>query len=111
MAVSRPQSHPANSHAVRFRACQLVNKVLGGLSENAQLDDDLCEKIHEAMLVRVTDKYPNVRIQAALAMARLQDPGDPRCPTTQGSPSLNPDISGRSLLRDPPKPPLPPPAL
>ncbi|XP_055061410.2 condensin complex subunit 3 isoform X1 [Misgurnus anguillicaudatus] len=75
------ESHVANSHAVRFRVCQLVNKLLGSLSENAQIDDDLCDRIHEAMLVRVTDKYPNVRIQAALAMARLQDPSNPECPT------------------------------
>ncbi|TRY81494.1 hypothetical protein DNTS_033322, partial [Danionella cerebrum] len=75
------ESHGANNHAVRFRVCQLVNKLLGSLSENAQIDDDLCDRIHEAMLVRVTDKYPNVRIQAALAMARLQDPSNPECPT------------------------------
>uniref|UniRef100_A0A4W4FVM5 Nuclear condensin complex subunit 3 C-terminal domain-containing protein n=1 Tax=Electrophorus electricus TaxID=8005 RepID=A0A4W4FVM5_ELEEL len=69
------------SHAVRFRVCQLVNKLLGSLSESAQIDDDLCERIHEVMLIRVTDKYPNVRIQAALAMARLQDPSNEHCPT------------------------------
>lgn len=79
------QSHGANSHAVRFRVCQLVNKLLGSLSENAQIDDDLCDRIHEAMLVRVTDKYPNVRIQAALAMARLQDPTNLDCPTIKGT--------------------------
>ncbi|XP_076872309.1 LOW QUALITY PROTEIN: condensin complex subunit 3 [Brachyhypopomus gauderio] len=75
------ESHGASSHAVRFRVCQLVNKLLGSLSENAQVDDGLCERIHEAMLIRVTDKYPNVRIQAALAMARLQDPSNEHCPT------------------------------
>uniref|UniRef100_A0A8C2BL90 Non-SMC condensin I complex, subunit G n=1 Tax=Cyprinus carpio TaxID=7962 RepID=A0A8C2BL90_CYPCA len=77
----RHLSHGANSHAVRFRACQLVNKLLGSLSENAQIDDDLWDRIHEAMLIRVTDKYPNVRIQAALAMSRLQDPSNVDCPT------------------------------
>ncbi len=70
---------------MRFRVCQLVNKLLGSLSENAQIDDDLCDRIHEAMLVRVTDKYPNVRIQAALAMARLQDPSNSDCPTIKGT--------------------------
>ncbi|KAK1792802.1 hypothetical protein P4O66_012711 [Electrophorus voltai] len=75
------ESHGASSHAVRFRVCQLVNKLLGSLSESAQIDDDLCERIHEAMLIRVTDKYPNVRIQAVLAMARLQDPSNEHCPT------------------------------
>ncbi|CAL8331561.1 unnamed protein product [Merluccius merluccius] len=75
------ESHKANSHAVRFRACQLINKLLGSMAENAQIDDDLFDNIHQAMLIRVTDKFPNVRIQAALAMTRLQQPHDPDCPT------------------------------
>lgn len=70
---------------MRFRVCQLVNKLLGSLSENAQIDDALCDRIHEAMLIRVTDKYPNVRIQATLSMARLQDPENPDCPTIKGT--------------------------
>ncbi|XP_070777974.1 condensin complex subunit 3 isoform X2 [Enoplosus armatus] len=75
------ESHKASSHAVRFRVCQLINKLLGSMAENAQIDDDLFDHIHQAMLVRVTDKFPNVRIQAALAMTRLQQPKDPDCPT------------------------------
>ncbi|XP_042341147.1 condensin complex subunit 3 [Plectropomus leopardus] len=75
------ESHKASSHAVRFRVCQLINKLLGSMAENAQIDDDLFDRIHQAMLVRVTDKFPNVRIQAALAMARLQQPKEPDCPT------------------------------
>lgn len=54
------------------------------MAENAQIDDDLFDRIHQAMLVRVTDKFPNVRIQAALAMTRLQQPRDPDCPTING---------------------------
>ncbi|XP_071359364.1 condensin complex subunit 3 [Trachinotus anak] len=75
------ESHKASSHAVRFRVCQLINKLLGSMAENAQIDDDLFDRIHQAMLVRVTDKFPNVRIQAALAMTRLQQPKDSDCPT------------------------------
>ncbi|KAM7394250.1 hypothetical protein PAMP_021063 [Pampus punctatissimus] len=75
------ESHKASSHAVRFRVCQLINKLLGSMAENAQIDDDLFDRIHQAMLIRVTDKFPNVRIQAALAMTRLQQPMDPDCPT------------------------------
>ncbi|XP_025937131.1 condensin complex subunit 3 isoform X4 [Apteryx rowi] len=74
------QSHNANSHAVRFRACQLVNKLLGNMPENAQIDDDLFDKINEAMLIRLKDKFSNVRIQAVLALSRLQDPKDENCP-------------------------------
>lgn len=78
------QSHKASSHAVRFRVCQLINKLLGSMAENAQIDDDLFDRIHQAMLVRVNDKFPNVRIQAALAMTRLQQPQEPDCPTISG---------------------------
>ncbi|XP_025908196.1 condensin complex subunit 3 [Nothoprocta perdicaria] len=74
------ESHDATSHAVRFRACQLVNKLLGNMPENAQIDDDLFDKINEAMLVRLKDKFSNVRIQAVLALSRLQDPKDENCP-------------------------------
>ncbi|NWS70114.1 CND3 protein, partial [Crotophaga sulcirostris] len=74
------ESHNANSHAVRFRTCQLVNKILGNMPENAQIDDDLFDKINEVMLIRVNDKFSNVRIQAILALSRLQDPQDQNCP-------------------------------
>ncbi|KAM6136681.1 condensin complex subunit 3 [Phoenicopterus ruber ruber] len=74
------ESHNANSHAVRFRTCQLVNKILGNMPENAQIDDDLFDKINEAMLIRLKDKFSNVRIQAVLALSRLQDPKDGNCP-------------------------------
>ncbi|NXN15133.1 CND3 protein, partial [Indicator maculatus] len=74
------KSHKANSHAVRFRTCQLVNKILGSMPENAQIDDDLFDKINEAMMIRLKDKFSNVRIQAVLALSRLQDPTDRSCP-------------------------------
>ncbi|XP_027645480.1 condensin complex subunit 3 [Falco rusticolus] len=74
------ESHSANSHAVRFRTCQLVNKILGTMPENAQIDDDLFDKINKAMLIRLKDKFSSVRIQAALALSRLQDPKDENCP-------------------------------
>ncbi|XP_072352559.1 condensin complex subunit 3 isoform X6 [Scyliorhinus torazame] len=74
------KSHSACCHSVRFRACQLINKLLGSMSENAQIDDELYDHIYEAMLVRLKDKFPNVRIQAVLALSRLQDPTDENCP-------------------------------
>ncbi|NXH15019.1 CND3 protein, partial [Bucco capensis] len=74
------ESHNVNSHAVRFRTCQLVNKILGSMPENAQIDDDLFDKINEAMLIRLKDKFSSVRIQAVLALSRLQDTKDENCP-------------------------------
>ncbi|XP_054855999.1 condensin complex subunit 3 isoform X2 [Eublepharis macularius] len=74
------ESHNANSKGVRFRVCQLINKLLGSLPENAQIEDELFDKINLAMLIRVKDRVPNVRIQAVLALSRLQDPKNVDCP-------------------------------
>lgn len=79
------QSHEANSNAVRFRVCQFINKLLGNMPENAQIDDDLFDQINNAMLIRLKDKIPNVRIQAVLALSRLQDPKDDDCPVANGT--------------------------
>ncbi|XP_002709416.1 condensin complex subunit 3 [Oryctolagus cuniculus] len=91
------QSHEANSNAVRFRVCQLINKLLGSMPENAQIDDHLFDKINEAMLIRLKDKIPNVRIQAVLALSRLQDPKDDECPVIDAYTTLiendsNPEV-------------------
>ncbi|KAK1346029.1 hypothetical protein QTO34_008498 [Cnephaeus nilssonii] len=91
------KSHEANSNAVRFRVCQLINKLLGSMPENAQIDDDLFDKINEAMLIRLKDKIPNVRIQAVLALSRLQDPKDDECPVANAYVTLiendsNPEV-------------------
>ncbi|KAL2780029.1 condensin complex subunit 3 [Daubentonia madagascariensis] len=91
------KSHEANSNAVRFRVCQLINKLLGSMPENAQIDDDMFDKINEAMLIRLKDKIPNVRIQAVLALSRLQDPKDDECPVVNAYAALiendsNPEV-------------------
>ncbi|XP_071476753.1 condensin complex subunit 3-like [Diadema antillarum] len=74
------KSHNGRDRAVRFRACQMINKLLNNLGEEAQIDDDLYDRIYRCMLTRVQDKFPAVRVQAVLALARLQDPSDPDCP-------------------------------
>ncbi|CAH1247094.1 NCAPG [Branchiostoma lanceolatum] len=73
------KSHNANSQAVRFRACQLINKMLNALGEDAEVDDDLYDRIFECMLMRLRDKIPAIRVQAVLALTRLQDPSDQSC--------------------------------
>ncbi|XP_031991392.1 condensin complex subunit 3 isoform X3 [Hylobates moloch] len=99
VALSRTYrtSHEANSNAVRFRVCQLINKLLGSMPENAQIDDDVFDKINKAMLIRLKDKIPNVRIQAVLALSRLQDPKDDECPVVNAYATLiendsNPEV-------------------
>ncbi|XP_030848405.1 condensin complex subunit 3-like isoform X1 [Strongylocentrotus purpuratus] len=74
------KSHNGRDRAVRFRACQMINKLLTSLGEEAQIDDDLYDRIYRCMLARVQDKFPAVRVQAVMALARLQDPEDPDCP-------------------------------
>jgi len=72
--------HNAREKAVRLRCCQLVNKMLNLLGDQADIDEDLSDSIYECMMVRLKDVYPPVRNQAALALSRLQDPGDEECP-------------------------------
>ncbi|XP_033756629.1 LOW QUALITY PROTEIN: condensin complex subunit 3-like [Pecten maximus] len=74
------QVHSAKDKAVRFRCCQMINKLLSNLGENAQIDDDLYDKIYASMLERLRDKMPVVRFHAVMALARLQDPHDDNCP-------------------------------
>ncbi|XP_052772230.1 condensin complex subunit 3-like isoform X2 [Mya arenaria] len=73
-------SHSARDRGVRFRCCQLINKLLTNLGEDAQIDDELYDRLYECMLDRLKDKCPVVRYHAVLAMARLQDPTDENCP-------------------------------
>ena len=78
------QNHNAGERPVRFRVCQLVNKVLNAMGEDVAIDDDLYERIYHAMLQRLRDKLPVVRVQAVLAITRLQDPRDNDCPVING---------------------------
>ena len=78
------QHHDANDRAVRFRVCQLVNKLLNKMGEDAQIDDELYDRIFECMLIRLRDLFPIIRIQAVFALARLQDPTDTDCPIING---------------------------
>lgn len=55
------------------------------MGDDAQIDDDLYDRIYESMLQRLRDKFPIVRIQAVLAVSRLQDPTDKDCPVINGS--------------------------
>lgn len=44
------------------------------------IDEDLSDAIYECMMIRIKDKFPAIRIQAVLALVRLQDPEDDECP-------------------------------
>lgn len=72
--------HNARDKAVRLRCCQMVNKLLNLLGDQAAIDEELCDSIYNCMMIRIKDTVPPIRVQAVLALARLQDPSDPECP-------------------------------
>ena len=73
-------SHNAKDRAVRFRSCQLINKLLTYMDEHVSIDEDLFDRIYDCMLIRLRDKFPTIRTQAVLALYRLQEPTDEECP-------------------------------
>ncbi|RKP22888.1 armadillo-type protein, partial [Syncephalis pseudoplumigaleata] len=64
----------AKDKNVRFRVCQLLALVVGFVGE---LDEDLFEMFLRGMLDRVRDKEPSIRVQAVLALAKLQHAATP----------------------------------
>jgi len=74
------QNHNSRDKAVRYRCCQLINKILGHLGDEDTIDEDISDAIYECMMIRLKDKFPLIRIQAVLALVRLQDPEDDDCP-------------------------------
>ena len=97
-------SHESRSKAIRFRVCQMVNKLLTNMDDNASIDDELADAIFDAMFVRLQDKIPAVRAQAVAALCRLQDPSDSECPIITAYLQLmscdsSPDVRRAVLLR------------
>lgn len=68
---------------VRYRICQLLQMILTSLGDEAIIDDNLYEKISSAMLSCMKDKSPKVRVQAVLALHRLQNPSSNTCPVIE----------------------------
>lgn len=62
---------------VRFRICQFVNLLLGSMSSEANIDDDIFDEILRYMSERMKDSSPSVRVQAVYALQRLQIPENP----------------------------------
>ena len=54
------------------------------MGDEAQIDDELYDRIYECMLQRLRDKFPIVRVHAVFALSRLQDPTDQDCPIING---------------------------
>ncbi|XP_031353085.1 uncharacterized protein LOC116178001 isoform X4 [Photinus pyralis] len=69
--------------SARYRCCQFINLLLRQLGDDAQIDMDIANLIQTAMLERIIDVKPNVRLQAVKVLARLQQPDNPDCPVIQ----------------------------
>lgn len=83
-------NHNVRSQSVRFRVCQFINRLLEELSESASISAELFDKIYDAMLERIQDRIASVRVQAVVALQRLQDPTNKECPVIK---VWNPDSS------------------
>jgi hypothetical protein len=65
-----------DDHAVRWRACQLVQAVMDHLSNDVEFEDNGLEDLQQAMRERLDDAKPVVRAAAARALKRLVQPGE-----------------------------------
>jgi len=63
----------AKDKNVRLRCCQAVALLISGLES---IDDELYETLRTALLTRASDKEPSVRVQAIVALAKLQSGED-----------------------------------
>jgi condensin complex subunit 3 len=61
---------PSANKNVRFRCCQLVAYMMSAIPE---LDEDLFNLLKTSLLERVRDREPHVRVQAVIALAKLQN--------------------------------------
>ncbi|EEB08525.1 condensin complex non-SMC subunit Cnd3 [Schizosaccharomyces japonicus yFS275] len=60
----------AKDKVVRYRCCQAIARVTNMLRE---IDDELYGTLRSKLLLRVRDKESTVRVEAAIALSRLQD--------------------------------------
>ncbi|KAF2894563.1 hypothetical protein ILUMI_11611 [Ignelater luminosus] len=73
--------HDLESDTIRYRVCQMINKLLNKVIDlNVELDEDICNKIETAMLERIeNDGKSEIRFQAIAAVHCLQIPDDHDC--------------------------------
>jgi len=57
----------------------MLKQALAGMADDAEMSDELWQRILDALLARSKDKNPGVRAEAAAALDRLQT-GEEDCP-------------------------------
>ncbi|CAG9817626.1 unnamed protein product [Phaedon cochleariae] len=65
---------------VRYNSCLFIRLILHRIGHDTNLDNEVCDLIEEAMLERTQDPKASVRLQAVMALLRLQVPTNPDCP-------------------------------
>lgn len=69
----------ASHDAVRYRACNMLTKLMSVVNNDQFIDEDLYERLSDALLERLKDINSRVQVQAVSAIYRLQDPNDREC--------------------------------
>lgn len=64
---------------VRERCCTLVDKTLSSLKDEYAIDDNLVDRVKDAMMTRLKDRIGAVRAAAAGALSQLQEPSNSGC--------------------------------
>ncbi|CAH1964911.1 unnamed protein product [Acanthoscelides obtectus] len=72
--------HRLANVSLRYNSCLFLRLLLQNISSNMNIDYYVCEKIGLAMLERTADLKSSIRLQAVMALEKLQDPTAPNCP-------------------------------
>jgi hypothetical protein len=76
-------NHRSNSDAVRYRCCNILAKLMSAINNDQFIDEDLYDRLCDAMMERLRDINSKVQVQAISAIYRLQDPNDRECRVTR----------------------------
>ena len=68
----------ADEYTTRWRACQVLQSIMGSIPDSVDLGSEAAEELQAAMLVRLDDAKPVVRAAAARALSRLPLPDEVR---------------------------------
>lgn len=66
----------AKDHAARWRACQVIHCIMTSLPPDASISGDIAEELQTALIERLEDSKPNVRVSSIRALARLVNPDE-----------------------------------
>ncbi|KAJ8943244.1 hypothetical protein NQ318_009935, partial [Aromia moschata] len=80
--------HDLDCVQARYHSCRFITLILNYIGHDNHLDSDICDSIQEAMLERTLDIKASIRLQAVLALVRLQEPYNPDCPVINAYQSL-----------------------